>query len=79
MNIRERTEALEYEYLAPQAAKSREARRRQPVEECALRTKFQREERWGREQIVADYVAGLTDSYAVQLFSEIFIPPVFRR
>lgn len=43
VNIRERTEALEYEYLAPQAAKSREARRRQPVEECALRTKFQRD------------------------------------
>ena len=38
----------------------------------------QREERWGREQIVTDYVAGLTDSYAVQLFSEIFIPPVGR-
>ena len=29
-----------------------------------------------RQQIVTDYVAGLTDSYAVQLFSEIFIPPV---
>ena len=38
----------------------------------------QREERWGREQTVTDYVAGLTDSYAVQLFSEIFIPPVGR-
>ena len=38
----------------------------------------QREARWGRRQIVTDYVAGLTDSYAVQLFSEIFIPPVGR-
>lgn len=35
-----------------------------------------REERWGRQQTVVDYVAGLTDSYAVQLFHEIFVPPV---
>ena len=35
-----------------------------------------REERWGRQKIVTDYVAGLTDSYAVQLFNEIFMPPV---
>jgi len=35
-----------------------------------------REERWGKEQCVVDYVAGLTDSYAVQLFQEIFVPPV---
>lgn len=34
------------------------------------------EERWGREQTVTDYVAGLTDGYAVELFSRIFIPPV---
>ena len=34
------------------------------------------EQRWGREQVVVDYVAGLTDSYAVQLFGEIFVPPV---
>ncbi|MCH3959079.1 MAG: deoxyguanosinetriphosphate triphosphohydrolase [Selenomonas sp.] len=37
---------------------------------------IQREERWGRQKIVADYVSGLTDSYAVQLFHEIFMPPV---
>ena len=35
-----------------------------------------REQRWGTKQIVADYVAGLTDSYAVQTFRRIFIPPV---
>jgi len=35
-----------------------------------------REERWGRQKIVTDYVAGFTDSYAVQLFNEIFMPPV---
>lgn len=35
-----------------------------------------REARWGRQQIVADYVAGLTDSYAVHLFQRIFMPPV---
>ena len=37
---------------------------------------IQREECWGRQKIVADYVSGLTDSYAVQLFHEIFMPPV---
>ncbi len=37
---------------------------------------LEREERWGRQQSVVDYVAGLTDSYAVQLFHEIFVPPV---
>lgn len=36
-----------------------------------------REARWGKEQTVTDYVAGLTDSYAVKLFSDIFIPPVW--
>lgn len=36
----------------------------------------QREQRWGLEQTVVDYVAGLTDSYAVQLFNHIFMPPV---
>ena len=35
-----------------------------------------REAYWGRKQTVTDYVAGLTDSYAVQLFNEIFMPPV---
>ena len=35
-----------------------------------------REERWGRQQTVVDYVAGLTDGYAVQLFHDIFVPPV---
>lgn len=38
----------------------------------------QREKRWSRSQITADYVAGLTDSYAVQRFNEIFVPPVGR-
>ena len=38
----------------------------------------QREERWGRHQTVTDYVAGLTDSYAVELFQRIFIPPAWQ-
>ena len=43
----------------------------------ALPAEFlQREERWGRQQTVVDYVAGLTDSYAVHLFNQIFMPPV---
>ena len=36
---------------------------------------IRREARWGRQQTVVDYVAVLTDSYAVQLFTSIFIPP----
>ncbi|BEU87128.1 deoxyguanosinetriphosphate triphosphohydrolase [Selenomonas sp. TAMA-11512] len=36
----------------------------------------EREERWGKQQCVVDYVAGLSDSYAVKLFSEIFMPPI---
>ena len=39
---------------------------------------IKREARWGRQKIVTDYVAGLTDSYAVALFEEIFIPPVWQ-
>lgn len=35
-----------------------------------------RQEKWGLRQTVVDYVAGLTDSYAVQLFNDIFMPPV---
>ncbi|MBR4695689.1 MAG: deoxyguanosinetriphosphate triphosphohydrolase [Selenomonadaceae bacterium] len=42
-NVRERSEELEYEVLSPWAAKSREARRRVPMEECEFRTKFQRD------------------------------------
>lgn len=43
MTVRERTEEQEYQILSPLAAKSREARRKQPIEECAFRTKFQRD------------------------------------
>lgn len=39
----------------------------------------QREDRWGKEQVVIDYIAGLTDSYAVAKFNEIFIPPVWNQ
>lgn len=41
--IRERTEEEEYQRLSPQAAKSAEARRVRPEEECSIRTKFQRD------------------------------------
>ena len=43
MNVREHTEEFEYQYLSPKAAKSREAQRQNPMEECAFRTKFQRD------------------------------------
>lgn len=33
-----------------------------------------REERWGLQTTVTDYVAGLTDLYAVNLFEKLFIP-----
>lgn len=42
-HVRERSEELEYSTLSPYAAKSREAKRRVPMEECAFRTKFQRD------------------------------------
>lgn len=37
---------------------------------------LEREKRWGKETIVADYISGLTDSYATAVFAEIFLPPV---
>lgn len=33
-----------------------------------------REERWGLQITVIDYIAGLTDLYAIKLFHELFIP-----
>lgn len=36
----------------------------------------ERESCWGKQQAVVDYVAGLTDSYAVLLFNKIYMPPV---
>ena len=41
--IRERTEALEYEVLAPEAAKSRAAKRKGAVDACPFRTAYQRD------------------------------------
>lgn len=43
MNVRERIEEQEYQILSPLAAKSREAQRKHPMEECDFRTKFQRD------------------------------------
>ena len=43
MTIREENEAREYTFLAPQAAKSREAVRRRPETPCPLRTEYQRD------------------------------------
>lgn len=43
MTIREDNEAREYIFLAPAAAKSREAVRRIPEEKCPLRTEYQRD------------------------------------
>lgn len=37
---------------------------------------LRRETEWGREQTIVDYVAGLTDGFAVKLFHKIFVPPV---
>ncbi|MDL2281092.1 deoxyguanosinetriphosphate triphosphohydrolase [Selenomonadales bacterium OttesenSCG-928-I06] len=33
-----------------------------------------REEQWGLQVTVTDYIAGLTDQYAIKLFEELFIP-----
>ena len=43
MTVRERTEEMEYKNLSPYAAKSRDARRKEPMKECEFRTKFQRD------------------------------------
>ncbi len=35
---------------------------------------LEREEKWGLEVTIVDYIAGLTDMYAVYLFEKLFIP-----
>ncbi|WP_378953805.1 deoxyguanosinetriphosphate triphosphohydrolase [Pelosinus sp. sgz500959] len=35
---------------------------------------LEREEQWGLEMTIIDYIAGLTDMYAVNLFEKLFIP-----
>ena len=35
---------------------------------------WEREERWGLQTIVVDYIAGLTDLYAIKQFEKLFIP-----
>ena len=35
---------------------------------------LEREEKWGLEVTIVDYIAGLTDLYAVNLFEKLFIP-----
>ncbi|MDR3565180.1 MAG: deoxyguanosinetriphosphate triphosphohydrolase [Negativicutes bacterium] len=35
---------------------------------------LEREDRWGLQVSVADYIAGLTDLYATRLFEELFVP-----
>lgn len=37
----------------------------------------ERQKKWGLQTTVVDYIAGLTDSYAIHLFSNLFIPTVF--
>ena len=36
-------------------------------------------EKFGIEKAVCDYVAGMTDSYAIRVFSELFIPKGWQR
>ena len=43
MNIRERTEQLEYDILSPYASKSKEAKRVILEVDCLFRTKYQRD------------------------------------
>ena len=38
---------------------------------------LEREAKWGLQTSVIDYVAGLTDLYAISLFGKFFIPPVW--
>ena len=34
-------------------------------------------ERFGLEQTVCDYIAGMTDNYAIHKFNEIFVPKIW--
>ena len=36
-------------------------------------------EKFGKERAVCDYIAGMTDSYAIDVFSELFIPAEWKR
>lgn len=38
---------------------------------------IEREKRWGLQMTVIDYIAGLSDMYAINLFKELFIPRVW--
>lgn len=38
---------------------------------------LEREERWGLQATVVDYIAGLTDLYAISLFETLFVPAVW--
>lgn len=38
---------------------------------------LQREDKWGLNTIVVDYIAGLTDIFAIQLFNKIFVPSIY--
>ena len=62
MTIREQTQQLERQTLAPWAAFSQETRGRQRPEEEGVDTAS------------CDYVAGMTDHYAVACYQELFIP-----
>ena len=35
-------------------------------------------EKDGKERVVCDYLSGMTDRYAIELYREIFIPEVWR-
>ena len=39
---------------------------------------LEREERWGLQATVVDYIAGLTDLYAIDLFESLFVPRVWK-
>lgn len=32
---------------------------------------------FGKEQIVCDYIAGMTDLYAIRVFNDLFVPRVW--
>ena len=38
---------------------------------------LEREDLWGLQVTVVDYIAGLTDMYAIQLFKDLFVPNGF--
>lgn len=68
-------EAIEDSALAPYGFRSKDSRGRAfPQEEARYRTCFQRDRDRSLHRVVCDYIAGMTDRYALQEYAKMFDP-----